>query len=576
MQIDDDLLLNNIIKICDRVNSEAYLKENGIENSVPFLQHPLDKDIKKELESIKGKCSTAVEGREVIELSYAMNSDINKLWCRLIEKSIICLRYFDKREPFMKNGKIPFAYGLDDTSDSLNEYHNKYIDFEGVLYGSDTYYRDHVFHVVRVWMLGIFLLMDDNTFINGKDGKTLIEMIHFEGDSPKEPFADIKKYEKKLKKSSTGSICVKEHAQYYKICKGKDGEYEKFSVNNFSGEINSLEKFSMWTIMALCHDLGYPLEKSKKILEKTEEMMAAFVSRPNIKGDLHFDGTRDSNNKDIILFTSKKMKALGKKRKKIIYKASIQEKYKFKYMLSLEAFAHGVISAIIIYKKLNYFKETDNNTNPDYEFEEEDARQFYIRRDILRAMASHTCPDIYHIDMATFPMFLFVCDELQEWGRKSWKNMYKGIKDNAVELSIESFNSEEIKYRETINMSNADTEQIVDNIKRIWKHQYMKYKATFRDGQDTAKRKFDYIKNIVIKVNKDYQSIKQINIELCINHDKDSVFVLVVEDSGYKNDDNPRYNAGELCKKLAKFIEPFEKDRKYGECKMMGKKGEEK
>ena len=32
-----------------------------------------------------------------------------------------------------------------------------------------------------------------------------------------------------------------------------------------------------------------------------------------------------------------------------LYKASVQEKYKFKYMLSLEAFAHGVISSIIIY-----------------------------------------------------------------------------------------------------------------------------------------------------------------------------------------------------------------------------------
>lgn len=50
-----------------------------------------------------------------------------------------------------------------------------------------------------------------------------------------------------------------------------------------------------------------------------------------------------------------------------------------------------MISAIIIYKMLIYFIETDNNPDASYIFDNEDARQFYIRRDILRAIASHTC-----------------------------------------------------------------------------------------------------------------------------------------------------------------------------------------
>ena len=40
----------------------------------------------------------------IAELSYEMNGEIDKLWNMLIEKAIICLRYFDKREPFMNNG----------------------------------------------------------------------------------------------------------------------------------------------------------------------------------------------------------------------------------------------------------------------------------------------------------------------------------------------------------------------------------------------------------------------------------------------------------------------------------------
>lgn len=453
------------------------------DKALPF--YPLDSEIKNYLNMLKEKGKTkGEEGKSNIELSYELNGEVDKLWNMLIEKAVICLCYFDKREPFMENGKQPYVYGLD----SLEDYHKKYIDFESVLYGSDAYYRDHVFHVVRVWLLGVYLLLNENTFITGK-GKRLIDIIHFEGDNEK-IINSIRKDEIDSicsGKSDKNGIFIKKDEIFYKIYESDVDEQSYIAIpsNSFSSEINILEKISMWTLMALCHDLGYPLEKSKKILTKTENMMEDFVSQPNISGDLRFDGTRDSNNKDIILFTSKKMKATDTDGEKAAYKASVQEKYKFKYMLSLESFAHGIISSIIIYKKLNYFKEADNNSDPNYVFQEEDARQFYIRRDILRAMASHTCQDIYHIDVATFPMLLFVCDELQEWGRKSWKSMYKGVANNAVRLSIQTFHSDKIEYTEEIDMFNAGNQQIVDNIERILKHQYMLYKTTFRDGQDT-------------------------------------------------------------------------------------------
>jgi len=318
--------------------------------------------------------------------------------------------------------------------------------------------------------------------------------------------------------------------------------------------------------MSLCHDLGYPLEKSKRILEKTEKMMEFFVNQPNIYGNIRFDGTHDSNNKDIILFTSKKMKAFSsEKGKEPIYLASIQEKYKFKYMLSLESFAHGIISSIIIYKMLIYFKETDNNSDANYKFKEEDARQFYIRRDILRAMASHTCQDIYHIDIATFPMLLFVCDELQEWGRKSWKDMYKGVANNSITLSIESFSTNEIRYSEVVDMLGAKEEQIVYNIKRIFKHQYLLYQTTFRDGQDTAKRKFDYIKHIEIKINnEEFVSIEKIVIDFEINHEKDNIFKLLIKDSGDEVKGKKKTEVEHLIGEITKVLEVYINNKKYG------------
>lgn len=37
--------------------------------------------------------------------------------------------------------KAIVAYGID----KLNEYHQRYTEFEGLMYGSSAYYRDHVF-----------------------------------------------------------------------------------------------------------------------------------------------------------------------------------------------------------------------------------------------------------------------------------------------------------------------------------------------------------------------------------------------------------------------------------------------
>lgn len=468
------------------------------------------------------------------------------------------------------NGKQPFVYGLD----SLSAYHEKYIDFEGVLYGSDAYYRDHIFHVIRVWLLGVYLLLTDNTYITG-DGKRLIDAIHFEGDS-KALSISREEAEQKYGAEIKPNTFVKIGDIFYKAREDEEQGIILTNSNNFSAEINILEKISIWTLIALCHDLGYPLEKSKKILARTENMMEDFVSQPNIRGDLRFDGTRDSNNKDIILFASKKMKAVDEDGKPVMYKASVQEKYKFKYMLSLEAFTHGVISSIIIYKKLNYFKETDNNSDANYVFQEEDARQFYIRRDILRAMASHTCHDIYHIDVATFPMLLFVCDELQEWGRKSWKSMYKGVANNAVELSVESFNSKKIEYIEEIDMTNAGTQQLVYNIEQIIKRQYILYQTTFRDGQYTQNRKFDYEKHIHIKISDDYKSIKQIDIEFSINHGpNDNTFTIILKKSGNTDREDKVYIVNTLVQNLEEAIKTYKfENKKFGICNIVDERKE--
>lgn len=185
-------------------------------------------------------------------ISYSKAGKLDNLWRSLLNKSIVCLRYFDTREPFLDNpNKAIVAYGID----KLEEYHLRYTEFESLMYGSSAYYRDHVFHAIRVWLLGVFCLLKK---INAED-------------------AFITKL-------------------------GLDGGAKPPS------KIDFFEYISMWTITALCHDLGYPLEKAEQILDKTRKMMREFVPNPNVWNNFGYSGTQDSINEYVLKFISTKMK----------------------------------------------------------------------------------------------------------------------------------------------------------------------------------------------------------------------------------------------------------------------------
>lgn len=210
IKINDEMLLKEVIGFCDTLSEETVIKKCKSDGSEVELAYPLDGIVKGKLETLKQRGIDKTTG----ELSYEINDEIDELWNILIEKSIICLRFFDKREPFMDNGKQQYVYGMD----KLNEYHKNYIDFEGVLYGSDVYYRDHVFHVIRVWMLGIYLILNGNTHIT-ENGQRLIDLIHFEGEVigsvEKASEEDIKKITQELKKGDC--IILKKGDEFYKI-----------------------------------------------------------------------------------------------------------------------------------------------------------------------------------------------------------------------------------------------------------------------------------------------------------------------------------------------------------------------
>lgn len=445
------------------------------------VEHPLDTQIVEILKDLKSN----IRDDDNDYYIFKHLDTVKNIWKSIIEKSIKCLRYFDTREPFINNpDKHPIAYGVNE----LCEYFDKYSSFESMLYGGGKYYRDHIVHVFRVWLLGINCLLDNDAA-----------------------------YLKKIK--------INDHIK-----------------------INNLEKISIWSIIALTHDLGYPLEKSQEIIDKTKDMMKSFVANPILSVDLSFNGVQNNMNDFITRFISSKMHKLPNKDTEELqfgnmYVVRLQPKYYFKFQKSLEQCKHGILSSIIIYKLLIYFLESDFNINEDYQFDEEDARQFYIRREILRSIASHTCHDVYHLDMLSFSYLLIVVDDSQEWGRKRLSELYVGSNFKYEFIGITSkfdtsktnqdISVHECSIDEQFEFEKYDALGVVEILKSL-RSQYENYKELFRDGQDTSKRNFTFRKKceIILKIDRK----PTLSVEITISNEKPSEFKIIVSSTDIKRD----------------------------------------
>lgn len=432
MAEDKDLIPEIIEKALEFVSEQENLE--GVKDKV--FVHPLHNQIIEELKVLDGFIQKDVS-------LYANAESIKNIWGMLLESSVKCLRFFDRREPYYENAdKQPEAYGLKE----IKEYFDEFSRFESLLYGSGEFYRDHVIHVFRTWLLGIDLLLWKN------DG-------HYMVDGVSKNISDI----------------------------------DSITFNNF-------ETISIWTIAVLCHDLGYPLSKSHDILSKTNSMMSYFIHRPSIDYDYSFNSTQDHINNYIVRLMSSKMKlyqaSTAASDSDSKYTGRLQPKYYMKFNKSLEQYSHGIVSAIILYKTLVYFLESDYSIEEDYSFYKEDVRQFYARREVLRAMAAHTCDEIYHMKVANISFILRLADDLQEWDRRRFIDFYREKSDSKDDCKVESFSEDKIHIVETVYIDKVAFKKSI-----IWAYERCEaYKKILRDGNDTVNRDFDYSKEHVFHI----------------------------------------------------------------------------
>ena len=305
------------------------------------------------------------------------------LWSMILQDALLALKKNDTREWDKKRSGITYESFFDPTSLGLTDLEKllkSFSDFESLLYGaSPGRYRDHVVHVFRVWITGHGLLRH-----------ALQHGLH----------AD-------------------------KICCAK-------------GRTISPEEWEcMWALTALCHDLGYPLQSIGDINKRARDALSKLELLPS--GELQFLFSQQMlpfNDTIIKLVSSKPVRMPGRNK----YITHLQNKYYLKFLKSFDKLQHGVVSSVLVSRALVYFLESDFCHDHAAPLNAEDMRQFVIRREILRAIAAHTCPDVYHLRFDTLSFLLYVVDELQCWDRPTLEQ-YQGRSSDTdkAEAGVRSF-----------------------------------------------------------------------------------------------------------------------------------------
>jgi len=379
-----------------------------------------------------------------------------ELWKNLLSDAITYLKSTDGREQQFGQRDL-VAFGVQE----LHKYFEEYKSFEAMLYGADRFYRDHVMHVYRVWLIGLWLIEQ----FGGR--------IFFD-------------YPLKAVKPSTGEIQA------------------------------------MWCIVALTHDLGYPLDKVGKVQEKINSMMRYFGESGNLERPFQIPVQHHFINDFILRFIGSKLVKKNnpdyRKHRKRPFGTALQSKFYLKFSKSLEQFDHGIISCILLMKNLVYFLESDLDLGSPFDLQ--DARQFYIRREVLRAIACHTCTDIYHLNPNSLAFILILADELQVWERPTFHEIKSKRFHLQLSAQIPTISIGEIHLRFDMNdKRTGQKDALVDYCKGMC----CKWHKWLRSALDSGKRKFRLQLDVLITSSEcdqtqySFKSVPRRNVEICVN-----------------------------------------------------------
>jgi len=255
----------------------------------------------------------------------------------------------------------------------LIEYYRQYTHYENVLFAVDDNHRDHIIHSIWVMLIGFYLQKNCRPF-----RKPSCLVFDFVGDAPTVP--------KGLK--------IVERLFY-------------------------MFEPALWLLIALTHDLGYPIEKTRMANLEMTKMIENFGFLTQTKFSYQFtilqqtaiDALLNTLSSNLVWVTDDK------------YRIGIDSGLRLDYAKSFERLDHGIMSSYLLQKNLDFICEKMATPGvPEYFFiDEEDAVKQALIIVWLSAIADHTNHSRYWDELDDMSVLLLLADELDEFSRYSHK-----------------------------------------------------------------------------------------------------------------------------------------------------------
>ena len=275
--------------------------------------------------------------------------------------------------------------------------------FEDLLYGLDTYYRDHTLHSIWVYFVGEHILRDFLPDVHGN----LNWYVYNDIERDKSDYSD------RLLKDAR----QKEKELYKKVNEHRD---------------------AIWCLISLCHDLGYSVSKLDKLNEKVKDVLKFF----DIPDFQHVGYSLDIEHQFLVsqfleLMAMEVRIVPSIDMKDIRIRCYRDDTIYWRLCRGFEKKQHGILSSYLIYKILGIFADASvRGVAEEWGFEDSEAIHNIILGDILFAIAQHEFDFAHLSQLSSLADILILADEIEEFSRYGRPLSSRAYYDTTAEVGI--------------------------------------------------------------------------------------------------------------------------------------------